>query len=60
MAVFVSTIPPPNPSESAPTTVPTPRKYEGMEKDIVLSCVTQNRTRESQKMFRAAETIWTR
>src|SRR5947209_12812654 len=54
IAVLVRTIPPPNPSANAPTTVPTPRKYDIMENGMAChsGCSVRNRTRESRRMFR--------
>jgi hypothetical protein len=35
MAVFVKSTPPPNPNTSAPTTVPTPNRYDVIENDMI-------------------------
>ena len=45
IAVLVRSTPPPNPNPSAPTTVPTPRRYDDKEKGIVVSVFTKANAR---------------
>jgi hypothetical protein len=48
MAVLVRSTPPPKPKANAPTTVPTPRRYEDKEKGIDISLFTEANARIAQ------------
>jgi hypothetical protein len=45
MAVFVKTTPPPKPNASAPTTVPTPKRYDVKENGMMTSAVRKANAR---------------